>query len=382
MPQVIIVGAGLAGLTAAHYLQEAGLEVAVLEKSFRPGGRVQSDLVDGYILDHGFQVINSGYSEIKRLDLLAGLDFQNISPNIRLSAADNRIIGISQLGASIGSISGSVREKFSFAAFLTGKVERSTSFGQAAERFPALYRNILAPFLTGVFLSDPAEVSAQVAREIIRSFLTGRPGVPARGVGALSEKLAGPIRTIAYGAEVISLEAGRVSGNFGTLAADNIILATSSSLAEKLLMRKLQMPNLSSTTWYHSTSEKLSHSRSLVVTNGKGVVNSVVISDVAESYAPAGRHLISTTALATLAESDLHRQLDALWSTNTRSWELVGRYEIGESLNLHRAGFTALSGKQFSPGLYLAGDFTDLPSQQGAMRSGRLAAEEIIRSQR
>ena len=53
---VVIIGAGLAGLACARKLQSAGIEVVVLESSEKPGGRIQSDKVDGFILDHGFQI--------------------------------------------------------------------------------------------------------------------------------------------------------------------------------------------------------------------------------------------------------------------------------------------------------------------------------------
>ena len=48
MPRVAVVGAGLAGLTAAIFLERNGVEVCVYEASDRVGGRVTTDLVDGF----------------------------------------------------------------------------------------------------------------------------------------------------------------------------------------------------------------------------------------------------------------------------------------------------------------------------------------------
>ncbi|MSY97025.1 MAG: FAD-dependent oxidoreductase, partial [Actinobacteria bacterium] len=81
---VVVVGAGLAGLTCAIYLQRSGIEVTVLEASDRVGGRVKTDSVNGYLFDHGFQVINPNYSEIKRLDALSGIEFNEIFSNLRI----------------------------------------------------------------------------------------------------------------------------------------------------------------------------------------------------------------------------------------------------------------------------------------------------------
>ena len=52
--EVTVVGAGLAGLSAALTLQEAGCSVRIIEASDRPGGRVASDVIDGFILDRRF----------------------------------------------------------------------------------------------------------------------------------------------------------------------------------------------------------------------------------------------------------------------------------------------------------------------------------------
>ena len=65
---VLVVGAGLAGLSAAIHLQNAGRSVTVIESSDRAGGRVTSDHIDGYICDRGFQLINSKYPALIELD--------------------------------------------------------------------------------------------------------------------------------------------------------------------------------------------------------------------------------------------------------------------------------------------------------------------------
>ena len=67
MKTAIVVGAGLSGLSCAIELENNGYQVQVLEKENHPGGRVQSDIIDGYILNRGFQVLQTGYPETKRL---------------------------------------------------------------------------------------------------------------------------------------------------------------------------------------------------------------------------------------------------------------------------------------------------------------------------
>ena len=62
---VVIVGAGLSGLACAKHLTEAGMDVLVLERGERVGGRVRTDRIDGFLLDRGFQVLLDSYEEAR-----------------------------------------------------------------------------------------------------------------------------------------------------------------------------------------------------------------------------------------------------------------------------------------------------------------------------
>ena len=149
----IVIGAGLSGITAARDLQDKGRSVLVIESSDQVGGRVKSDYQDGFIFDHGFQVINPRYSEVARSNVLRELDFKSISGSIRLADLDIKI------GYHLGSFSpkiGSSTEKLNFLAFiLNPRINNSYDFGYHVNKFPKLYATALKPFLTGVFLTDP-----------------------------------------------------------------------------------------------------------------------------------------------------------------------------------------------------------------------------------
>ena len=82
---VVIIGAGVAGLAAARRLSIAGREVCVIDASDEIGGRIRTDQVDGLLLDRGFQLYNPSYSEgISVLDLKA-LDVKSFSPGVIVS---------------------------------------------------------------------------------------------------------------------------------------------------------------------------------------------------------------------------------------------------------------------------------------------------------
>ena len=373
---VVVVGAGLAGLTCAIYLQRSGVQVTVLEASDRVGGRVKTDSVNGFLFDHGFQVINPNYSEIRRLDALSEIEFVEIFNNLRIIESSGEIkIGLSH---PINTLKiGSIGEKFAFANFLASK-SNNGNLGQSAEKFANLYSRVLSPFLRGVFLTNPDLIRADIAREIIRSFILGRPGVPETGVGEFSEALADQVLDVKLNARVDEIKKGSVRGNFGTITCDEIVVATDLTTAAQMLDLGEIPKTLSSTTWYHATSDEIVDDNYLALDPKSSVVNSLVISKVSTSYAPAGINLISSTTLAPISESEVRKELSKIWKCETRNWDLAARYEIKQSLPL-RFDLDAINRNPWvSEGVYVAGDHRSVPSQNGAMRSGRKAALAII----
>jgi len=373
---VVVVGAGLAGLTCAIYLQRNGLHVTVLEASERVGGRVKSDLVNGFRFDHGFQVINPNYSEIKRLDALAGIDFKEIFTNLRIVESGSELkIGLSHLTKTLGI--GSVSEKTALVSFLATKPKPKT-LGEAASKFPNIYRRALSPFLRGVFLTNPDLIRGDIAQEVLRSFVLGRPGLPANGVGEFSEALADQVIDVKLGALVDEISQGSVRGNFGTITCDAVVIATDLTTAAQMLDLGEIPKVLSSTTWYHATSDELISENYLALDPSSSLVNSLVISNVSKAYAPAGTNLISSTSLAPISESEVRKELTKLWRCDTRNWDLAARYEIKQSLPFRSDLLEKNRSPKISEGIFVAGDHRSVPSQNGAMRSGRLTALAII----
>ena len=385
MPKkVIVIGAGLAGLSAAITLQNEGVDVTVLESSDRPGGRVTSDVIDGFICDRGFQLINANYPEIKHLEIMKEIDFVVASSVIEMARNESRIrIGDPRKAffSVFNSETGTLIEKIRLIKYLLIR-KNVASVGEdlKANGLGKTYERVLRPFLTGVFLADPLIVNAESGRTAIKQFIRGKIGLPAQGCRAFSEALAARVKSIEYGVQVNSIKKNRVKTSRGSYEADAIIVATDATTAAQLL-DLTDVPQLvGCTTWYHSTTQSPTQSASLIVDsqNRGPLVNTMVISNMAPSYAPAGKSLISSTSVLPATESEVRRHLSILYGVDTRKWKLVAKYEIPSALPLPTLQGAAISGSHVRDSIYVAGDYKSAPSQNGALLSGRLAALSVL----
>ena len=385
----VVVGAGLAGMAAALTLQKSGCDVAVIEAADRPGGRVASDEIDGFILDRGFQLINGNYSEIKRWSLLEDIDFKIAPRTIGVSTLD----GIVRLGdprsallSALSNKSGSFYSKVSFLRYLTSPARINESVEEHFLRTGVndLYFKTLKPFLQGVFLADPSKVSAVIGREIIGSFINGRSGIPMRGVADMAVRIAARITDLRLNTQVEEILDGGVQTNQGFIKAKKIILATDLTTAGQLLGAGEIGRLAGSTTWYHATENPPTKNAELIVdsVNRGPVVNSIVISNLAKGYAPASQSLISSTTIKHASESEVRRQLALMWGSSTEDWRFLAKYEINSALPLFQPGYVRTKDIKTDKNVYSAGDYLESPSQNGALLSGRKAAEQLLIDQR
>ena len=380
---VLIIGAGLAGLSAAITLQVAGRNVRVIESSDRPGGRVTSDLIDGFVCDRGFQLINSKYPALFDLDVIKEIDFIQAPRVIEIALGnDRRALGDPRVApwTALDKATGTIPEKLTLLRFLASSPKENQSVEDVLKAAGTTYVRVLRPFLQGVFLTDPKNVDARYGKSVIKSFVTGSPGVPRKGVGELSKALAARISPITYGVQVDSLEGKIVKTSAGDFKASTIIVATDATTATQLLGLP-EVPRMAGCiTWYHAVANNPSGNGRLIVDgqNRGPIINSIVMSDISSSYAPLGQHLVSTTTDLGVTESDVRRHLAIMWGISTHDWQLIAKYEIPAALPIHNVGRALTQTVKVSEDLFVAGDHRAVPSQQGALFSGRLAAELIL----
>ena len=410
---VVVIGAGVAGLAAARRLSIAGREVCVIDASDDLGGRIRTDEVDGLLLDRGFQLYNPSYSEgLSVLDLKA-LDVKSFSPGVIVSI-DGRNYkmadpkrepswAIDSLLAPVGKISSKLR----FAKYAVGLALSKTNSRTYDQRTDAFLRakfgkdltdKVLRPFLAGVFLEPELETSKRFFDIALKSFIAGSPGVPRAGMQAIPRQLATqlPSGSIHLNVTAQAVASTMVRTDQGDIRCRSVVIATNARSAA-LLIPSLKVPASNSvTTWYHLADclgSDLTDGKSTLIIDGKKfngsyddptrpLVNTVVISNAAPSYASDNRTLISSSAIgvhpSTQAESQVRSHLAALYKVPTSNWSHVATYPIPDALPLMAAPHDVEQSVRLSVGVYIAGDYRQVSSINGALASGRRAAEALL----
>lgn len=402
---VVVVGAGLAGLACAQRLTQRGVDVVVLEASDAVGGRVRTDAVNGFLCDRGFQLINPAYPEVRRVLDLPALRLQPLpaavvvaTGNSRRTLADPRR-AVTMLPKVAGSLLrggiGSLREQAAFGRWaLQATRRRSERFlgdpdigwGQALTEQGIdgdLRDRVIEPFLAGVLGERDGTSSHRFAQLLVRSFLRGTPSVPWRGMRAIPDQLRAGLTGLHLGVRVESVQPGTVRTEAGEITARCVVVATDPTTATRMLdLPAVQMRPL--TTFWHVSPDSPTRSGALHVDGDRRgpVVNSIVISNRAKSYSPDDRSLIATTMLGEAGDQSTERavlaQLEQIYGRSTRWWELMRRHVIPRALTATPVPLEPRRPVALADRLVVAGDHRDTPSIQGALVSGRRAADAVL----
>jgi protoporphyrinogen oxidase len=396
--EVAIIGAGLAGLACAIELQKNKIDFHIYEASDGVGGRVRSDVIDGFILDRGFQLYNPSYAEGKRLLDYQGLDLKPFTPGIAIRdgkrlrlvvdpfrSKEFRFRLLRDLPGNPLSLFGLLRYFLKYlitsdAQIATTKdISAQTSLTKSGIK-GALLEKLFRPFLQGVFLESELSTSRKFLDVVLKNFLQGIPSIPAKGMQEISNQLAAkiPKEKISLNTKVLSIAENKLITSAGEIQARKIVVATDPTTAISWL--NLEPKKMHSvTTWYFKADLKV---KSLVKTNpilfvdaknSGPLTNAVVLTNAASSYAPNGEVLVSASAISPNEDADLDgvkKHLSHLFGVNTDNWQLLREYKIKEALPEMTPPFSLVSSNQVNKDLFVAGDHRVTSSIQGALLSG------------
>lgn len=408
-PEVIIIGGGLAGLCCAMRLSESEVPCLLLEASDAVGGRVRTDVFDGFRLDRGFQVFLTAYPEAQRVLTSSALRLRPFYPGANVFYEDkfHRVADPLKrpldswrtVFSAVGTLGDKVRlgalrqrlQQQSIESIWNAK-ERTILNILSTEGFsPTIIDRFFRPFWGGVFLDPALHTSGRMFEFVFKMFAEGDVAIPEQGMEMIPRYLAQQLKpdTIRVGAWVRHIEDQTITLASGErLSAPNIVVATDGTTAYQLLGGTVCPPPQAwravTTLYFSANVSPLSEPVLCLNGEGKGLVNHLaVLSDVSPAYAPSGAALISVTVLGNppIPDSELKDRV----KTELKRWfgiRPVRRWRHLKTYRIFQAQPEPLVTREppkLRDGLYVCGDFRQNASINGAMESGRIAAEAVLK---
>lgn len=404
--RVVIVGGGLAGLACAIRLHEAGAVPIIIEGSDAIGGRVRTDVVDGFLLDRGFQVYLDAYPEAGKLLDLRALDLRPFKPGamVFLGGKLHRVMDVfrepAHLFASAIAPVGSLADKLR-TAIMKWRLVRTTlpeigshedltteeylkRTGFSSKMIDVFFRS----FYGGIFLEKELRTSSRMFEFTFKMFSQGSATLPARGMGEIPRQLAKrlPPGTIRCGTKITEVRRDCVTLETGEkLDADAVVIATDATTAANLIPGlKAIGPEWRAVTGIYFAADKSPLNEPIIALNGsgRGLVNNVcALSDTAPGYAPPGKSLISISVLGIPEIPDLEKlvveELEQWFGPQVRAWRHLRTDRIKRALP-ERPPFIGPGFREID-GIFICGDHLASASIEGAITSGLRTADQLLR---
>ncbi|WP_299122965.1 FAD-dependent oxidoreductase [uncultured Winogradskyella sp.] len=402
-----IIGAGISGLIAAKVLEQNGYSPIIVEQSDSVGGRVKTDIIKGYQLDHGFQVLLNAYPKaIEHLDF-GQLNLKQLSPGaVIFSKGKVQTIGdpLRDLGllfptllASVGSLDDklkilklnnelkkkSIDQIFETESLSTLKYLKSKKFSDK------IISNFFKPFFSGIFLEPELRTSSRMFEFVYKMFGEGLAVLPKNGIAAISSQLKNQLTQTGFlfnrkvslvNDDYIEFENGeRLQTHFTIIATDPSAF----------------VPNLKDQkqTWkscynlYFEVDKRIINKPIIgLIADNDALINNIFYHNSIETSSKGEHELLSVTVVKSheFSESELVKRVEEELQTycKIKTLNFIKCYHITKALpDLDHIQYDiSPTETQLKPTIYLAGDYLLNGSLNAAMLSGERAAQGIIMS--
>ena len=403
-PHIVnIIGAGIAGLTCAHYLKKSSMNVCLYEASGNIGGRMQTEDFAGYKLDHGFHVLLTAYPEVKRIINYKELGLESFYTGSLVRYKDcfhlmsdpfrNPLDGVLSLANPIGTVLDKVNigllrmglRSMSSYADSTTTADALDSFGFSA----SIKERFLAPFLRAIYLEPELSTSIRKFDEVFKNFANGEIAVPSMGISSIPKQLGSslsgdelklntPVRNI--NRNIIELESGQ------KIESNNTVIAVEESNANNLLgVTKNNSSYKTEVACLYFGVKKTNVPEAILIINGtgSGPVNNLSLMPRGTEYAPEDFKLVVVSVVSHqfLDKNNLQQlvvdQLEQWYGIEVRNWRYLKTHKIKRPVPCP-AGMPLKITSKVREGMYRCGDYMGVASLNTAIKSGRKAAEAIL----
>ena len=403
--QINIVGAGISGLIAASILEGKGYAVTIFERLERAGGRVQTDDLDGYIMDHGFQVLldayplASKYLDLKALQLHSFLPGAVIFKDGKQSTLGDPLrslpLLLPTLFSKIGTLSDKIKilslnielKKTSIENIFEGEETSTLSYLRSKGFSDAIISSFFKPFFSGIFLEPNLSTSSRMFQFVYKMFGEGSAVLPTNGIGAITGQLVSKLDStkIIYNIEVKSISDTTILlSNGEVVPGDYTIMATNTTN----LVPNLRNQNITwkgCDTFYFSVSDRVIKKPLIgLIADKEALINNIFYLTSLNSSWSRNDELLCVTVVKehNLKEEILIKKVkqDLGQYCGITRLNFLKRYRIPKGLPdvADMRYEMAPSETQLKDTLFLAGDHLLNGSLNAAMMAGEKAALGII----
>ncbi|TCP25093.1 flavin-dependent amine oxidoreductase [Tenacibaculum skagerrakense] len=402
---IYIIGAGISGLIVALELEKNGYHSTIIEASDSVGGRVKTDVYEGYQLDHGFQVLLTSYPAAQKYFNYEELELQKFLPGAVIYENNtSSILGdgfrcfdllFSTLTTSkvtfgdklkILKLNRILKNKtlqdiFSKEETTTLQYLKNFGFSQKA------ICNFFAPFFSGIFLETTLSTSSRMFEFVYKMFGTGYAALPKAGIAAIPNQLKNKLKstTFLFNTKVASVEKGLIKLSNGDVLGSNMtIIATDSS--SLLSNRKSTKQEWKSCQTLYFETKKRTITKPLIglLANEFSLINNIFYTTSIANNNSSEKELLSVTVVRdhnlheTLLIKEVIRELKEFCGIDVLRF--VKMYDIPKALpKLESLKYAPTKETiEVNDSIILAGDQLCNGSLNAAMLSGELAAKVAL----
>jgi protoporphyrinogen oxidase len=403
--RIYIIGAGVSGLVASKVLEDHGYKAMIIEATDRVGGRVKTDVIDGYQLDHGFQVLLTAYPSAQKYLNFDALELQHFLPGAAIfSDGNQKTIGdplrnislfFPTLFSGIGKFSDKLKIlklnsllKKTTLAEIFAKSEKTTlqyliNFGFSEEIIFKFFK----PFFSGIFLEPELETSSRMFEFVYKMFGEGFATLPKGGIEAIPKQLKSNLKysKFQFNTKVKSVEDGKIILDNGTeLESDFTIIATESSKLVGNLKKKETKWKSCDTLYFETNTMTIRKPIIGLIAESNALINNIFYHSSILSKSTGRKQLLSVTVVKqhNLSKEALKIRVQKELQTycGIDSCRLIKHYTIPKALpNLNELKYEMLPAEtELTNSIFLAGDTQLNGSLNAAMISGEKAALNVI----